>query len=127
MSINQGDVYWIRADEPSGTNPEYAHPYVVVQDDLFNQSRIETLVVCALTTNINQAKAPGNVLLDVGEANLPKQSVVVASKITVVQKSQLGEYIGSLSGQRINQRLAGIRFLQLMTENHAFNGEKSAE
>lgn len=115
MSINQGDVYWIKADEPAGTNPEYAHPYVVVQDDLFNHSRIDSLVVCALTTNINQAKVPGNVLLVIGEANLPQQSVVVASKITVVKKSQLGEYIGTLDERRVGQILAGIRFLQSMT------------
>lgn len=115
MPVNRGDVYWIKADEPSGTNPEYAHPYVVVQENLFNHSRIETLIVCALTSNINQAKSPGNVLLEVGEANLPQQSVVVASKITVVKKSQLGEYIGTLDERRIGQILAGIRFLQSMT------------
>jgi mRNA interferase MazF len=114
MAINQGDIYWIRLDEPAGTNPDYAHPYVVVQDDLFNHSRIDSLVVCALSTNLKMAALPGNVLLESGEANLEKPSVVVVSKISAVTKTQLGGYIGTLDGSRIKQILAGIRFLQTL-------------
>lgn len=94
-----------------------------MQPDVFNQSRIETVIVCALTTNLKRAKLPGNVLLEAGEANLPRQSVVVVSQVSTVPKTQLGEYIGSLSGQRIQQILAGMQFLQSMagdreTDNH---------
>jgi mRNA interferase MazF len=90
------------------------HPYVVIQDNLFNHSRIHTVVACALTSNIRRASnTPGNVLLAVGEGNLPKQSVVEVSKISTIDKSQLGEYIGTLAEGRINEILAGIRFLQL--------------
>lgn len=111
--INQGDIYWIRPDNPDAAElGYYPHPYVVIQDNLFNHSRINTAVVCALTSNLKQANAPGNVLLDVGEGNLPRQSAVVVSKISAVNKSQLAEYIGSLNQQRVNQILAGIRFLQ---------------
>jgi mRNA interferase MazF len=124
MIINQGDIYWIKLDEPDGLEPGIAHPYVVVQEDAFNHSRIDSLVVCALTTNIKQAKAPGNVLLEPGEANLIKRSVVVVSKISVVNKTTLGEYIGSLTCQRIDQILAGIRFLQLMTDHQEFVDNK---
>lgn len=100
------------------------HPYVVIQEDVLTRSRIDTLVVCALTSNLKQAKAPGNVLLEPGEAGLPKQSVVVVSKISMVYKSQLGEYIGSLSEERIHQILAGMRYLQLMTGRDEAGGEK---
>jgi mRNA interferase MazF len=113
MVINQGDIYWIELEEPSGSEPGYSHPHVVIQNNIFNQSRINTVVVCALTTNIKRANAPGNVLLEIGEANLPKQSVVVVSQIFTVDKTQLGEFIGSLTKRRINQILAGI---QLLTE-----------
>ena len=74
------------------------------------------MVVCALTSNIKRAKAPGNVLLEAGEANLPRQSVVVVSQVSTVDKTQLGEYIGLLTEERINQILAGMQFLQLFTE-----------
>jgi mRNA interferase MazF len=96
---------------------------VVIQDDVINRSRINTVVVCALTTNLSRAKAPGNVLLEAGEANLPRQSIVVVSQVSTVNKSQLGEYIGSLNEQRINQILAGMQFLQRMSE-HRETGER---
>lgn len=110
--IDRGDVFWLAADESRGPPPSYAHPHVVVQDDVFNHSRIETVVVCALTTNLHKATEPGNVLLEPGEGNLPRQSVVVVSQIASVPKSTLGERIGSLSADRVDQILAGLRFQQ---------------
>jgi mRNA interferase MazF len=111
-TINRGDVFWLGADGARGTVPGYAHPHVVVQDDVFNRSRIATVVVCALTSDLHRASEPGNVLLDTGEGNLPKQSVVVVSQISAVDKSSLGERIGSLSEARVEQILAGLRFQQ---------------
>jgi mRNA interferase MazF len=124
MVVNQGDIYWVPLKDPSGSEPGYTHPHVIIQDNVINHSRINTVVVCALTTNSKRAKAPGNVLLDVGEANLPRQSVVVVSQVSTVDKAQLGEYIGSLTQQRINQILAGMRFLQFMTEHHEITEKK---
>jgi mRNA interferase MazF len=117
MEINQGDIYWIALEGPDGSEPGYAHPHVVIQDDVLNHSRINTVVVCALTTNLKRAKSPGNVLLDEGEANLPKQSAVVVSQVSTVEKTKLGEYIGSVTKERVNQILTGMQFLQLMTEH----------
>jgi mRNA interferase MazF len=111
--INQGDVYWIELEEPTGSEPGYSHPHVVVQNNVFNASRINTVIVCALTSNVKRAEAPGNVLLEKGEANLPKQSVVLVSQIFTVDKSQLGEFIGTLSEHRVKQIIEGI---SLMTE-----------
>jgi mRNA interferase MazF len=113
MVINQGDIYWIELDEPTGSEPGYSHPHVVVQNNVFNASRINTVIVCALTSNIKRAEAPGNVLLEKGEANLSKQSVVLVSQIFTVDKTQLGEFIGTLSERRVKQIIEGI---YLMTE-----------
>jgi mRNA interferase MazF len=88
------------------------HPYVVVQEDIFNQSRIPTVVACALTSNKKRASIPGNLLLEVGEANLQKQSVVEVAKISIIEKTKLGEYIGSLMRERVEQILSGIGFQQ---------------
>ncbi len=111
-TINRGDIFWIAPDGSRGPAPSYSHPHVVVQDDVFNHSRISTVVVCALTTNLLKAHEPGNVLLDPGEGDLPKQSVVVVSQISSVDKAELGELVGTLSDARIEQVLAGLRFLQ---------------
>lgn len=92
--INRGDIFWIAADDSREPISSFPHPHVVVQDDVFNHSRITTVVVCALTSNLKRAQEPGNVLLEVGEGNLPRQSVAV-SQISSVEKSRLGERIGA--------------------------------
>ncbi len=111
-TIHRGDLFWIAPDDARGPAPSYAHPHVVVQDDVFNHSRIATVVVCALTSNLAKASEPGNVLLEPGEGDLPKRSVVVVSQISSVEKARLGERIGALSEARVDQILAGLRFLQ---------------
>ena len=111
MVINQGDIFWIELDEPSGSEPGYLHPHVIIQNNLFNRSRINTVVVCVLTSNLRRANSPGNVLLEAGEADLPEQSVVNVSQILTIDKSQLGEEIGTLSAERFLQILDGIRLV----------------
>lgn len=111
-TIRQGDVFWIEADPSRGSIPGSPHPHVVVQDDVFNRSRISTVIVCSLTSNLNRATEPGNVLLEPGEGSLEKQSVVVVSQVSSVYKTRLGAHIGTLSHDRVQQILAGMRFLQ---------------
>ena len=111
MVINQGDVFWVDLGEPSGSEPGYRHPHVVIQNNVFNRSRINTVVVCVITSNLKRARAPGNVLLEEGEANLPRQSVVNVSQIFTVDKRDLVEKIGTLSRRRVRQILDGIRLL----------------
>jgi mRNA interferase MazF len=106
-AVKRGDVYWI-----AGDGVPYAHPHVVVQDDVFNRSRVTTVIVCALTSNLHRADEPGNVLLDPGEADLPSQSVVVVSQIESVERTRLGAYVGTLSETRVEQILDGLRFQQ---------------
>lgn len=109
--IQQGDIFWIDLEEPIGSALGYRRPHVVLQNNLMNRSQINTVIVCALTTNLRRAKAPGNVLLEVGEANLPDQSVVNVSQIFTVDKAQLEEKIGTLSAARVRQILAGVRLV----------------
>ena len=109
--INQGDIYWVGLGEPAASEPGYRHPHVVVQNNIFNRSQIKTVVVCALTSNLKRAQAPGNVLLEFGEGNLPKQSVVNVSQIYTVDKSQLDEYIGTLSSVRVREIINGIKLV----------------
>ena len=111
MVINQGDIFWAELDKPLGSEPGYLRPYVIVQNNLFNMSRINTVVVCALTSNLKRAEAPGNVLLNKGEADLPKQSVVNVSQITTVDKRHLIKKIGTLSNKRVREILDGIKLL----------------
>jgi mRNA interferase MazF len=111
MVINQGDIFRVDLGKPSGSEPGYKHPHMVVQNNLFNKSRINTVVVCTLTSNLRRAKAPGNILLDPGEANLPEQSVINISQLYTVDKRDLAEKIGTLSDQRVQEVLEGIHLL----------------
>lgn len=110
--VNQGDIYWVQLEDTDTLEPRIRHPHVVIQDNVLNHSRLSTVVVCALTSNLTRASLPGNVLLEIGEAHLPRHSVVEVSKVSTIDKTQLGDFIGSLSEQRISQILAGMRFVQ---------------
>ena len=111
MVINQGDIFWIDFKPPDGSEPGFRHPHLVIQNNLFNRSRINTVVVCALTSNLKRAVSPGNLVVKKGEANLPKKSVVNITQIFTVNKNDLSEKIGTLSKERIFQVLQGIRLL----------------
>jgi len=111
-SIRRGDIFWLAPDAARGSVPGVAHPHVVVQEDVFNQSRIGTVIVCALTSNLHKTSEPGNVLLELGEGGLERQSVIVCSQISSVAKQDLGAYIGSVSQERVDQTIAGLRFVQ---------------
>lgn len=111
MVIEQGDVFWIEFNEPYGVDPGFRRPYVVVQNNMFNFSRIDSVVVCAITSNLELAQAPGNVRLDRGEANLARPSVVNISQLFTVDKRDLVERVGTLSARRIQAIIAGLYLL----------------
>ena len=111
MNLEQGEIYWIDLGKPQGSELGFIRPYVVIQNDLLNKSAIRTVIVCALTTNLRRAKAIGNILLEVGEAGLPKQSVINVSQVFTVDKSLLTDKIGKLSRKRIEQVLAGLSLI----------------
>ena len=109
--IRQGEVYWIDLGEPRGSAPGYRRPHVILQNDVFNRSRIRTAVVCALSTNLRLAEAPGNILLDEGEAGLSKRSVAIVSQVFTVDKEDLVERIGAIRPRRLLEILAGLRLV----------------
>jgi mRNA interferase MazF len=109
--IRQGQVYWIDFGSVAGSAPAERRPCVIVQNDVFNRSAIRTSVVCLITSNLTRANAPGNVLLKKGEANLPKTSVVNVSQILTVDKSELVERAGKLSGAAVGAVRDGLHML----------------
>jgi len=68
----------------------------VVQADSFNLSRIQTAIVATITSNIELAGAPGNVLLPARSAGLPRESVVNVSQLLTLDRSFLTERAGTL-------------------------------
>jgi len=105
--VRQGDVFWLTFGG-SGSEPAGRRPAVVVQDDRFNASAIQTTVVAAVTSNLRLAAKPGNVRLRKGEANLPRDSVVNVTQLVTIDRARLGTAIGSLRPARIAQVVAGL-------------------
>jgi mRNA interferase MazF len=108
MDVEQGEVYRLDLDEPIGSESGFRHPYVIIQNDRLNRQRINTVIMCALTSNMSWATFPGNVTLRQGEAGLPKASVVNVTQIYTADKSDLVERIGKLSARRVRQILDGL-------------------
>ena len=110
-TVRQGDVIWVDLGSQVGPEPAYRLPHVVVQSDLYNRSRLRTVIVCALTTNLRRAEVPGNVLLAAGEANLPRESVVNVTQVFTVDRLELGQPIGRLSRRRVREIIEGIQLV----------------
>jgi mRNA interferase MazF len=111
MVFEQGDIIWANRRPPAGSEPGGYRPFVVIQNDVFNASRLGTVVCCALTRNLKRAASPGNVLLRKGEANLPGASVVNITQVETIDRSAFTEKIGTLGKARIRQILDGLRLL----------------
>jgi mRNA interferase MazF len=96
MVIHQGDVYWVTFSGGRGSEPWGRRPALVLQHDRFNDTRLNTVVVLAITSNLRYATLPGNVRLRKGEANLPKPCVVNVTQVQTVDRTYLQEKIGTL-------------------------------
>ena len=114
-SVGRGDLYWIAADVLRPCVPGAPHPFVVVQDDVFNHSRIPSVVVCGVTSRIPRASEPGNVVLEPGDGGLTKPSVVIVSQVCVVDKVDLGDFIGALTAEQVDRIVEGLRFVERLS------------
>ena len=106
--IAQGEVWWADLDAPSGSEPGFRRPVVVVQSDAFNRSRIATVVCVAVTSNLKWAEAPGNVLLDARATGLDRSSVANVSQIVTVDRATLTKRVGRLSQAKLQLIIDGI-------------------
>jgi mRNA interferase MazF len=94
--VYRGEIWWASLPASIASEPGYRRPVLIVQDDIFTQSRISTVIVVIITSNIQLAEAPGNVLLPSGATGLPKDSVANVSQVLTADKTFLVERIGML-------------------------------
>jgi mRNA interferase MazF len=97
--------------DPIGAGPGYRRPAVIVSSDRFNRSRIATVLVAAVTSNLRLAGAPGNVALSVAASGLPKPSVVNVSQLLAVDRQLLDHRIGQLDRTRLRTLDEGLRLV----------------
>ena len=94
--MQRGEIWWATLPPPIGSQPGGRRPVLILQSDFFNRSRINTVVVAAITSNLSHANEPGNVFLPMTGIGLSRDSVVNISQMTAVNKWFLTEYIGTL-------------------------------
>lgn len=117
MVVAQGDVFWADLPEPVGSGPGFRRPVLVVQGNAFNRSRIATVLVVPLTSNLRLANAPGNVIFPARAAGLPRESVANVSQLIAVDRELLSERVGHISAELLHAIFAGID-LVLRREQH---------
>jgi mRNA interferase MazF len=105
----RGEIWWANLPEPVGSEPGYNRPVLVIQDDTFTQSNISTVIVVIITSNLNLAAAPGNVLLPRTASGLSKDSVANVSQILTLDKKFLVERICSIPDRLQSEIDDGIR------------------
>ncbi len=96
-AISRGEIWWADLPTPRRSEPGYRRPVLIVQADSFNRSRIQTAIVAVITSNLDLAGAPGNVLLPSRSSGLRRDSVVNLSQLLMLDRSFLTEPVGSLS------------------------------
>lgn len=111
MVVRRGELWWADLDEPSGSTPSYRRPVLVVQNDAFNVSRIRTVIVVVITSNLRLLDAPGNVLLPAHASGLPKDSVANVSQIITIDREMLSERVGSLDATTLVAIGRGMRLV----------------
>lgn len=106
--IGQGEIWWADLPEPTGSEPGWRRPVLVVQCDAFNRSKLATVMVVILTSNLRWAEAPGNVQLTARMTGLPKDSVVNVTQVTTLDKQVFSDCVGKVSPAKLNLVLNGI-------------------
>lgn len=109
--MHRGEIWWANLPDPEGSEPGYRRPVLVIQDDVFNQSPIHTVIVVIITSNTQLAEAPGNVLLPRRVSGLSKDSVANVSQVFTVDKMFLTEPIGSLPAYLQEEIDEGLRMV----------------
>jgi mRNA interferase MazF len=107
----RGEIWWINYDYPSGSEPGYKRPGIVIQNDFFNASKINTTIVIPLTTNELLADIPGNFLITKRESKLPKDSAILIPQIGVIDKTRLDTRVSKLNNEIMRKIEENILFV----------------
>lgn len=111
MVINRGEIWWTNLPEPTGSGPGFRRPVLIVQSDKFNHSKINTVVILIISTNLRLADSEGNILITAKQSGLPKDSVVNVSQLFTIDESLLDEYAETLSERKMEQIDQGLRLV----------------
>ena len=111
MVVRKGSIYWVDFSPGKGSEPTGRRPGLVIQNDILNDSNLNTVVMLAITSTMKFGELPGNVVLRKGEANIPKKCVINVTQIKSVDKQSIKEKIGTLSKKRMDEIHEGLKLV----------------
>lgn len=111
VSMIRGEIWWADLGVPFGSEPGFKRPVLIIQDDAFNRSNIQTIIVASISTNLNLADAPGNVYLDKESSGLSKNGVINISQISTIDKRRLVSRISVLPPEIMHEINYGIKLI----------------
>jgi mRNA interferase MazF len=111
MVIRKGSIYWVDFSPGKGSEPIGRRPGLVVQNDILNDSNLNTVIMLAITSTMKFGELPGNVVLKKGEANVPKKCVINVTQIKSVDKKSIKEKIGTLTKKKIDEVHEGLKLV----------------
>jgi mRNA interferase MazF len=109
--VRRGEIWWASLGSPRGSEPGYRRPVVVIQADPFNRSRLQTVIVAAITSQERLRRAPGNVPLSRRQSGLSGDSVINVSQLLTVDRSFLTERVGRLPARQQAALEEGLRLV----------------
>ena len=111
MVIRKGSIYWVNFSPGKGSEPIGRRPGLAIQNNILNDSKLNTVIMLAITSTIKFGELPGTVILRKGEANLPKKCVINITQIKSVDKTSIKEKIGTLSKKRMDEVHEGLKLV----------------
>jgi mRNA interferase MazF len=111
MVVKKGEIWWASLPEQRGSEPGFRRPVIIVSANTFNVSRINTVLVAVITSNLRLAEAPGNIRLTKRSSKLGKESVINISQIITIDKSFLTERNSRISDQLLVELNEGLKLV----------------
>ena len=98
MVVKRGDIFYADLSPVVGSEQGGVRPVLVVQNDVGNKFS-PTVIISAITSQINKAKLPTHIEITADEYGLAKDSVILLEQIRTIDKKRLKERIGRLDDE----------------------------
>lgn len=109
--VRRGEIWWVDVGDPIGSGPGYRRPATIVSSDRFNRSKLGTVIVATVTSDLKLADAPGNVLLAPADSGLPKASVINVTQLLSIDRDLLQAQVGRLGSAQARALDQGLRLV----------------
>ncbi|MFD2639754.1 MULTISPECIES: type II toxin-antitoxin system PemK/MazF family toxin [Piscibacillus] len=102
MYVKRGDVYYADLTPVVGSEQGGVRPVLIIQNNIGNRFS-PTVIVAAITAQIQKAKLPTHVEIDSKKYKFERDSVVLLEQIRTIDKQRLTDKITSLDEHLMKQ------------------------